>query len=146
MNRPTPPFPTRQPYPQDTLSIGGQSLAAPILPNRTSVRPSAIPPVVDASFSAALYGAVIGGANAFGRNIHRMQRGEMSMPQALARSLMHGAATSIATTTAAILTANLSESEASRLTALAVTAAGLSYLSTAAARKTVEKKMAQECT
>jgi hypothetical protein len=104
------------------------------------LRPANLPPTVSAPVSAALLGAVIGGANAFGRNLYRVQQGEMTVSQAVVRGLMHGAATSLATTTAAVLTANVTESDALHLAALAATTAGLSYLITAGARTAIKRK------
>jgi hypothetical protein len=102
--------------------------------NPAVARPTGIPPTISAPISAAMLGAVIGGANAFGRNLYLVQKGEMSLRQAVVHGLMQGAATSVATTGAALLTANLTDNNALHLTALAATAAGLSYLLTACVR------------
>lgn len=110
----------------------------------TALRPVAIPPTVSAPVSAAILGAVIGGANAFGRNLHRVQQGKMTLPQAMARGLLHGAATSVATTAAAVLTANVTESDLLHLTALAATTAGLSYLISAGVPSSVREKLDAE--
>ena len=110
----------------------------------TPARPVNIPPTISAPVSAALLGAVIGGANNFGRNLCHVQNGRMTVYQALARGLMHGASTSVATTTATLLTANVTDSDALHLAALAVTAAGLSYLIEAGLSKAVKHKAASE--
>jgi hypothetical protein len=110
----------------------------------TAARPGSIPPTISAPVSAALLGAVIGGANAFGRNLHQVQSGRMTLSQALVRGLLHGAATSVATTTAAVLTANVTESDLLRLTALAATTAGLSYLIAAGVPAVVRNRMEAE--
>jgi hypothetical protein len=108
--------------------------------DRSPARPAAVPPTIGAPVSAAILGAVIGGANAFGRNLYRVRQGEMTPSQALVRGLLHGAATSLATTTAAVLTANVSENDLLHLTALAATTAGLSYLISAGVQTAVKKK------
>jgi hypothetical protein len=64
----------------------------------------------------------------------------MTVSQALAHGLMHGAATSVATTTATLLTANVADSDALHLAALAVTAAGLSYLIAVGMDKAVRRQ------
>ncbi|WP_319523033.1 hypothetical protein [uncultured Desulfosarcina sp.] len=107
---------------------------------QTPARPVNIPPSVSAPVSAALLGAVIGGANAFGRNMYHVQQGEMTVSQAVVRGLMHGAATSLATTTATVLTANVTDSDALHLAALAATAAGLSYLISAGAHTALQRR------
>jgi hypothetical protein len=106
----------------------------------TARRPVNIPANVSAPVSMALVGAVIAGANALGQNLHRAKQGEMDMSQALARSLMHGTAASLAATTAAVLTANLTDSDVLHLTALAATTAGLSYLISAGVQRAVQNK------
>jgi hypothetical protein len=106
-------------------------------------RPINIPPSVSAPVSAALLGAVIGGANAFGRNMYQVQQGKMTLSQAVVRGLMHGAATSLATTTATLLTANVTDSDALHLTALAATAASLSYLISAGAHTALQRREAE---
>lgn len=110
----------------------------------TAARPTTIPPSVSAPVSAAILGAVIGGANAFGRNLYRVRQGKMTLSQAMVRGLLHGAATSVATTTAAVLTANVTESDLLHLTALAATTAGLSYLISAGVPAAVREKMDAE--
>ena len=122
-----------------TPPMGRPSLTVPPPPNRTVGPQSEIPPVFRPSVSTALLGAVIGGANALGHNLHQVQRGEMTINQAILRSVAHGAATSLATTTAAALTANLAERDVLHLTALAVTTAGLSYLISVGAKAAFEK-------
>jgi ABC-type Fe3+ transport system permease subunit len=107
---------------------GGTSFARQPPPAPAAARPTGIPPTANAPVSAALFGAVIGGANEFGRNLHRMRRKEITLAQAIGRSLMRGAATSLATTTAAVLTANLTQRDVMRFAALAATTATLSYL------------------
>jgi hypothetical protein len=103
-----------------------------------------VPPSVSAPVSSALLGAVIGGANAFGRNMYHVQQGEMTVSQAVVRGLMHGAATSLATTTATLLTASVTDSDALHLTALAATAAGLSYLISAGAHTAFQESREKE--
>mgnify|MGYP000321383160 CR=1 FL=1 len=116
---------------------------SPAMIGQAPARPINIPPSVSAPVSAALLGAVIGGANAFGRNMHRVQQGKMTLSQAVVRGLMHGAATSLATTTATLLTANVTDSDALHLTALAATAAGLSYLISAGAHSALQRREAE---
>jgi len=94
----------------------------------TAARPAGLPPVFEPSISTALLGAVIGGANALGRNLYRVRKDEISMSQAITRAVLDGAATSAATTAAGFLTAGLTENNALRLAALAASTAGLSYL------------------
>jgi hypothetical protein len=89
-------------------------------------------------------GAVIGGANAFGRNMYKVQQGEMTPAQAMGRSIAHGVATSVATTTAAVITNNINESDTLHLVALAATAAGLSYLLTLGYHTTFKPRAAPE--
>ena len=55
---------------------------------------------------------------------------------------MHGAATSLATTIATLLTADVRQSHALHLSALAITAGGLSYLIEAGLNKAVNRKAA----
>jgi hypothetical protein len=106
----------------------------------TAARPVNVPANVSAPVSMALVGAVIAGANALGQNMHRVKQGETSVSQALTRSLMHGAAASLAATTAAVLTANLTDSDVLHLAALAATTAGVSYLISTGVRRTVKHK------
>jgi hypothetical protein len=91
-----------------------------------ALRPAWTPPEV--SFPTALWSAVISGANELGRNLHGVRRGEVTVAEALARSLLRGAATSLATTTATALTADLADRHVIRLAALAATTTALSYL------------------
>jgi hypothetical protein len=126
--------------PTVVYSAVGVPSAQPNPVDAIGLRSTRIPPAVSTPVSAALLGAVIGGANAFGRNLYRVQQGEMTISQAMVRGLMHGAATSVATTTAAVLTANVTDSDALHLAALAATTAGLSYLITAGARTAIKRK------
>jgi hypothetical protein len=76
---------------------------------------AAASPAADGTVTAAILGAVIGGANALGWDLHRVRNNEITMRQALGDSLMRGAATSLATTAAAALTARLEERHLMRL-------------------------------
>ncbi len=125
--------------------------ASPIAPSPIAaawspLQPVNIPPTIRAPISAALLGAVIGSANSFGRNLHEVQRGRMTLPQAITRGVMHGAATSAATSTAILLTANMTDSDALHLAALAVTTAGLSYLIAVGLEKTLPRSGEAEST
>lgn len=129
------PAPSTNPPMVNGLSVygmpprGGMSALSIPAPDTRVPAPSGIFPWDNsAPVSAALLGAVIGGANAFGRNLYRVQKGEMNLSQAMGRSLMHGAATSLATTAAAVLAPSITDSDAVHLIALTATAAGLSYL------------------
>lgn len=140
------PSPAGQPVPTYSYAPVAPSPAAGLvtpvsLPfGWAPARPGDIPPAISAPVSAALLGAVIGGANNFGRNMHLVQQGRMTVSQAMAHGLMHGAATSVATTTATLLTANVTDSDALHLAALAITAAGLSYLIAVGMDKAVKRQ------
>ena len=111
--------------------------------NQTAVpagRPFNIPSTVSEPLTAALVGAVIGGANNFGRNLVHVRQGKITVSQALGRGVMHGAAASLATTIATLLTADVRQSHALHLSALAITAGGLSYLIEVEVNKAVKRK------
>jgi hypothetical protein len=59
--------------------------------------------------------------------LHRVRLKDISMAEALSKSLLRGATTSLATTTASALTYGLEDQSISRLVALAATATGQSY-------------------
>ena len=142
--------PTGQPVPYQPVASAIPTRPLPFaaaLPaeDQTAVpagRPFNIPPTVSEPVTAALVGAVIGGANNFGRNLVQVRQGKMTVSQALGRGVMHGAATSLATTIATLLTADVRQSHALHLTALAITAGGLSYLIEAGLNKTVKRRAA----
>lgn len=101
---------------------------SPNLVQDNNMQPPYGPLTVATIFPAALWAAAIGGANELGRNLHKVQSKEITMAEAIRRSLVRGAATSLATTTASALTSGLRDQSLLHLATLAVTTTGLSYL------------------
>ena len=87
-------------------------------------------PLTTPTFPAVLFSALIGGANELGRNVHKVRRKEMTPVEAVWKSLVRGASTSVATSTAIALTSSRLQDRtlATRLAAIAAATAGISFL------------------
>ena len=113
----------------------GANTAATVSSSQTFQLPGALsglgaPAIPTPTFPAVLFSALIGGTNELGRNVHKVRRKEMTLLEAVWKSLVRGASTSVATSAAIALTSSRLQDRtlAARLAAIAAATAGISFL------------------
>ena len=89
-------------------------------------------PVKDESMSAivqaGIFGLIVGTTGAMGANLHSVQRGDISVNEALSNSMVKGGIAAVATATATAASRSLTQGGAAGLAVSIVTATSTAYL------------------
>lgn len=91
-------------------------------------QPSKVSPVASHMLSAGLFGVIVAGTSAMGTNLHKVQKGDMSLGEALSQSLLRGTAAGVATAAAFAAAGSLTRGGLLGLGVTLATATGVSYL------------------
>ena len=80
------------------------------------------------TLNTTLLNAIIGAANEFGRNLHRVNNGQITMSRAIIGSLTRGVTNSLAATAAVAVTSDLSTQDGWRIAAVATATTSFAFL------------------
>lgn len=83
-----------------------------------------VPSVV---LNTGIFGTIVGATTVFGTSLHRVQREEITIKEAISDSLIKGASTGIATATAVAAVQTIGGSRLTNWVVLAATATGVGY-------------------